>query len=88
MVACNTTISSVERKEDPLDRIEKRKESYKKLEHLLNKHDVKASELAAAIGTDPSTFTHWKHGEYMPKIEKIMKICDYFEEPITYFYGD
>lgn len=59
---------------------------YEKFEKLLRERGVKASEVADATGIKRPTFTAWKKGEYTPKADKIQKIADYFEVPVSYFY--
>ena len=41
-----------------------------------------------ATNINRSTFSHWKNGDYTPKIETLQKIADYFGVPVSYFYGD
>lgn len=58
---------------------------YEKFEALLAERNVKAADVARATGILKSTLSAWKHKEYTPKIDKIQKIADYFDVPITYF---
>lgn len=55
---------------------------------LLDDNGVRASDVARATGIPPSTFSDWKKGKSEPKKDKIQKICSYFNEPITLFYGE
>ena len=61
---------------------------YEKYERLLSDKGVKTSDVSKATGVDKSTFSHWKKGNYTPKADKLQKIADYFEVPISYFYED
>lgn len=61
---------------------------YEKFEKLLKDHGVTAYRVCRETGIQTSTMSEWKNGDYTPKIDKIQKICDYFDVPITYFYGD
>ena len=61
---------------------------YEKFERLLNETGVTAYRVCKDLGLSFSTTTEWKQGKYTPKADTIMKICDYFGVPITYFYGD
>jgi transcriptional regulator with XRE-family HTH domain len=55
---------------------------------LLDDNGVRTSDVARATGIPPSTFSDWKKGKSEPKKDKIQKICSYFNEPITLFYGE
>ena len=52
---------------------------YEKFEMLLEERGVTAYEVAS------TTLSAWKKGEYTPKIDKLCKIANYFEIPVTYF---
>lgn len=43
------------------------------------------STVAQCTGLSPSTFSDWKQGRSEPKLEKIYKICKYFNVPIDTF---
>ena len=58
---------------------------YEKFEKLLNERGVTAYEVAKQTGIASTTLSAWKKGEYTPKIDKLCKIADYFEIPVTYF---
>lgn len=59
---------------------------YKKLETLLNQRGITAYRLCKDIGISRSMMTQWKNGTYTPKIDKIVRIADYFDVPVEYFY--
>jgi len=61
---------------------------YEKFEKLINERGVKTADVAEATGIKKPTFTAWKKGEYTPKADKIQKIADYLQVPISYFYED
>ena len=61
---------------------------YEKFEKLLKERHVTANKVAIATGVTSATLSAWKRGEYTPKKEKIQKIADFFEIPITYFYSE
>ena len=44
---------------------------------------VTAYEVSKATGIPNSTFSDWKTGKSKPKIEKLKKIAEYFQIPIT-----
>ena len=52
-------------------------------EKLLNEKGVTAYEVSKATGIPNSTFSDWKTGKSKPKIEKLKKIAEYFQIPIT-----
>lgn len=58
---------------------------YEKFEKLLEERGVTAYEVAKQTNIAQSTLTAWKKGEYTPKIDKLCKIANYFEIPVTYF---
>lgn len=61
---------------------------YEKFEKLINERGIKTADVAEATGIKKPTFTAWKKGEYTPKADKIQKIADYLNVPISYFYED
>lgn len=64
---------------------ERRHYLYEKFEKLLNERGVTAYEVAKQTGIQTATLSAWKKGEYTPKIDKLCKIANYFEIPVTYF---
>ena len=61
---------------------------YKKFEELLAANGLSAYKVAKATGVSQATLSQWKSGLYTPKADKLQKIADYFEVPISYFYED
>lgn len=59
--------------------------SYELFEKLLNERGVKAADVHRGTGIATSTLTEWKKGKYEPKTDKLQKIADYFNVPLTYF---
>lgn len=45
---------------------------------------VKDADVVNATGITKSTFSEWKKGKYMPKIDKLKKIADYFGVSLEY----
>ena len=64
---------------------ERRHYLYEKFERLLQERGVTAYEVAKQTGIASTTLSAWKKGEYTPKIDKLCKIANYFEIPVTYF---
>lgn len=64
---------------------ERRHYLYERFEKLLEERGVTAYEVAKQTGIASTTLSAWKKGEYTPKIDKLCKIANYFEIPVTYF---
>jgi transcriptional regulator with XRE-family HTH domain len=58
---------------------------YLKFAELLVNHSKTAYRVAKDIGISTSTFSDWKSGRSIPKIDKLQKIANYFGVPISYF---
>ena len=58
---------------------------YEVFEKLLEQRGVTAYQVSKATGITQSTFSDWKHGRYMPKIDKLCTIANYFDVPVTMF---
>ena len=61
---------------------------YETFEKLLKEKGVRAAEVSRETGISTSTFTDWKKGRGTPKVDKLQKIADYFNVPISYFLSD
>ena len=61
---------------------------YKKFEELVSKNSSTPYAVSKATGIPCSTFSDWKSGKSKPKIEKLLKIADYFGVSIDYFLED
>lgn len=59
---------------------------YERFKHLLELKGVSAYRVAKETEINPTTFTEWKRGDYTPKRDKLQKIAEYFNVPVTYFY--
>jgi len=59
--------------------------SYKKFEELCNENNVTAYQVSNVTGVATSTLSMWKKGKYVPKINKIQKLAEFFNVPISYF---
>lgn len=59
---------------------------YSRFKHLLDLKGVTAYRVAKDTGISPMTFSEWKKGLYTPKRDKLIKIAEYFNVPVTYFY--
>ena len=61
---------------------------YNKYCEIRDSKGVKDATVAKETGIPKSTFTDWKNGRSEPKKEKLQKIADYFNVPISYFLSD
>lgn len=59
--------------------------SYKKFKELCDEKNVTAYQVSNVSGVATSTLSMWKQGKYVPKIDKIQKIADFFNVPIDHF---
>lgn len=64
---------------------ENRIKSYKKLEELVKRKGITFYALSKELGLAKSLFSDWKAGKSMPKTDKLLKIGNYFDVPITEF---
>lgn len=51
---------------------------YTKYEELRKSKGVRDTDVCRETGIPQCTFSDWKKGKSAPKIDKIIKICDYF----------
>src|SRR5699024_4579490 len=61
---------------------------YDKFEKLLNERGVTPYRVHKETGISTATLSDWKNGKSQPKKDKIEKICEYFNVPLSYFYGE
>ena len=57
---------------------------YEIFQKLLNEKGVKTSDVARATGISNMTFSDWKRGKCVSKIDKLQKIADYFGVTVEY----
>lgn len=60
---------------------------YSKFLKLLEERHVTAYKVGKDTGIASATLSDWKNGKSTPKKEKMQKIADYFNVPLSYFYG-
>lgn len=58
---------------------------YTKYVELRDAKGLKDSEIARITKIPQSTFSDWKKGKSKPKLEKLMKLADFFGVPISTF---
>lgn len=59
---------------------------YTKFEQIMNEKGYKKSAVAKGAGIPYSTLTDWQAGRYTPKIDKLQRIADFLEVPVSVFY--
>lgn len=60
-------------------------EMYNRYEKLRSEKNVTTSEVCRETNIDPATMSHWKQNLYTPKLDKLVRIADFFEVPLDYF---
>ena len=58
---------------------------YKNFAMLLDKTNKTAYQVAKDTGISTATLSNWKNGNYIPKIDKLKILADYFGVNIEYF---
>lgn len=61
---------------------------YKKIQGLMDLNHVSAYKMAKDLGFSRSVISEWKSGKSKPKADKIQKIAEYFNVPVSYFYDE
>lgn len=61
---------------------------YTTLEKLLKEKGISAYCLCKTLGIAPSTISDWKSGRSKPKADKLQKMAEFFEVPITVFIAE
>lgn len=58
---------------------------YEKFEKLLDERNLTAYQVAKDTGLTSTLFSEWKSGKSKPKVDKLLKLAEYFNVPIEYF---
>lgn len=58
---------------------------YEKFAKLCAEHSVTAYKVAKATGVSATTLSEWKKGRSTPKVDKLLKIADYFGVDVSVF---
>lgn len=61
---------------------------YEKFEKILIEKGVTPYRVHKDTGISTATLSDWKNGKSQPKKDKIERLCEYFEVPLSYFYGN
>ncbi len=57
---------------------------YSIFDNLLKMNKTTVYRVSKSTGISASTFTDWKNGRSVPKLDKIKQIADYFDVPLEY----
>lgn len=60
---------------------------FERFECLLKERGIRAADVSKATGIASSTFTDWKKGRYVPKIDKILLIADFLGVSVDCLIG-
>lgn len=60
--------------------------TYERLSLLMEKKGVSLYKIGKDNGIPYSTLSDWKTGRCNIKVDKLMKVAEYFDVPITYFF--
>lgn len=58
-----------------------------KLRELRRQNNLKQSDLAQILHVGTSTVSGWEIGKYLPDINILSSLCDYFQVPADYLLG-
>lgn len=58
---------------------------YKNFAMLLDKTNKTAYQVAKDTGISTATLSNWKKGNYIPKVDKLKILANYFGVSIEYF---
>lgn len=58
---------------------------YAKYVKLRDEKNIRDADVSKATGIPQSTFTDWKNGKCNPKLDKLMKIAQFFDVSIEEF---
>ena len=60
---------------------------YQIFERLVKEKGVTAYRVSKDTGISQPTFSEWKNGRSKPKIDKLMKLAEYFGVDVAIFLG-
>ena len=61
---------------------------YRKYVKLRDEKGVTDYRVSVDTGITKSTFSDWKNCLYTPKVDKLQKLANYFNVPLSYFLED
>jgi len=57
-----------------------------RLQAIIEVQNKSVSQVAESIGVSRTILYKWMNGEWVPKLQNILAMCDYFEIDIGYFF--
>lgn len=57
-----------------------------RLQAIIELHPKSISQVAGSLGVSRTILYKWMNGEWVPKLQNILAMCDYFEIDIGYFF--
>lgn len=61
------------------------KKLFEEFEKLLTEHKTTINRVAAETGIPKTVLYDWKSGRCTPKVDKMIKLADYFNVPLEIF---
>lgn len=61
---------------------------YKRFLQLLKEKNITAYKVSKDTKISQATFSHWKSGRNLPKVDKLQKIADYFNVSLDWLLGN
>lgn len=58
---------------------------YERFAKLLEERNITAAAVAKETGISNATLSDWKRGVSNPKVDKLIKLAEFFGVPIDYF---
>ena len=58
---------------------------YSRFVQLLQEKNITPYQVAKATGISQSTLSDWKTGRAKPKVDKLLKLAEFFKVPVDYF---
>ena len=60
----------------------------KKLSEIRRFHNENVNEVGKAVSKSGKTISAWEVGRGQPDADSLMKLCEHFGVPVSYFYND
>lgn len=61
---------------------------YERFQKLLDENNVTPYQVSKCTGVNRTTLSNWKNNKYIPKLDKLKKIGDYFGVSAEWLHGD
>ena len=61
---------------------------YENFDKLCKDRNIRPNHVSKGTGIPTSTLTNWKKGLFTPKTDKLQKIADYFDVPLSVIVGE